>query len=317
MSYGRHMGRARHHWRTLLFVLGLAVVALGVVCFAPPYASSGSTGEDKSNVVVNAETAEGVPDTRSFEEVSCAGIGGGQGQDVAASPSDASAAEGERAGAYPLRAMFDAGAVSSIELVGDSITAGYGTDGYVMPSAATGTPAICTAAGTTYYETPVDVRCWANDFCAYATEHGVGAFTNRGICGWTMHDLATYGPGYVMPADVIVCMLGTNDTVNHSLDTFRKDTRTALALLADRCRLLVVMTPPQTDWTQSGYAAYFTPQDTAQVLDEVCCEAGYLHISNLDVIRLDSDLINADNVHPTTRGSDAIWANMQEQLGLS
>lgn len=217
---------------------------------------------------------------------------------------------------HPLRAMLDAGEVSSIELVGDSITAGYGTDGYTMPGTATGTQAICTAAGTTYYETPDDVRCWANDFRAYAAERGVKTFTNRGICGWTMHDLATYGPDYVTQADVIVCMLGTNDTVNHPLDTFREDARTALALLADRCRLLVVMTPPQTDWTRSGYAAYFTPQDTAEVLDQVCDEAGYLHISNLDVIGLDSDLVNADDVHPTTKGSDAIWANMEEQLGL-
>lgn len=218
--------------------------------------------------------------------------------------------------ASQLACMLDEGQVSSIELVGDSITAGYGTDGYVMPDASTGTRVIFDADGRTEYETPADVRCWANDLRAYAASRGVPTFTNRGICGWTMHDLVTYEESYVDDADVIVCMLGTNDTVNHSLETFRQDAATGLAYLAAHCRLLVVMTPPETDWTQSGYRAYFTPEDTARVLDEVCGEAGYLHISNLDVIRLDSDLVNADNVHPTTKGSDAIWRNMCQTLGL-
>lgn len=217
---------------------------------------------------------------------------------------------------YPLAALFDAGEVSSIELIGDSITAGYGTDGYVSNDADQGTQVICSAGGTTYYETPTSVRCWANEFRAYAAVEGVTSFVNRGICGWTMHDLATYAQDYVTDADVIVCMLGTNDTVNHPLETFRQDTVTALAYLARHCRLLVVMTPPVTDLTKSGYTEYFTPQETAEVLDDVCDEAGYLHISLLDVIQLDTGLVNADDIHPTTAGSEAIWQSMRTQLGL-
>lgn len=212
--------------------------------------------------------------------------------------------------------MLDAGEVSSIELIGDSITAGYGTDGYEIPDASTGTSVIFDVDGRTEYETPSDVRCWANDFRAYASSRGVASFVNRGINGWTMHDLATYGERYVEEADVIFVMLGTNDTVNHTLGQYHEDATSSLAYLSGRCKLLVVMTPPRTDWTRSGYAAYFTPEDTARVLDEVCAEAGYLQVSNLDVIQLDTDLVNADQVHPTTKGSDAIWANIRLQLGV-
>lgn len=230
------------------------------------------------------------------------------------SPANAPAASASNAPASEspttLADLLDTQDISSIELIGDSITAGYGTDGYVTPDATTGTQAICTAAGTTYYETPATVRCWANDFRAYAADHGATGFVNRGICGWTMHDLATYAPDYVTDADLIVCMLGTNDTVNHSLETFRDDSATALAYLSAHCRVLIVMIPPVTDWTQSGYYAYFTPQDTAEVLTDICSEAGYPLVSNMDVIQLDTDLVNADNVHPTTKGSDAIWSNL-------
>lgn len=213
-----------------------------------------------------------------------------------------------------LAGMIQAGEVSSIRLVGDSITAGYGCDGYDQ-AATTQVVAYSGSLGT-YYETPESVRCWANDFREWATAHGVGTFVNAGVSGFRMQYLAEEPDAWLGDgADVIVVMLGTNDAAKEPVSSFREYATQALAAAASKCRHLVVVSPPNNQRTDATNLYGMDQVDEA--LTQICEEQGYEHVSLYDVLQVGTSDLNADQCHPTTSGSDKLWAALEERLNLT
>lgn len=209
--------------------------------------------------------------------------------------------------------MFAKGEVKSIRVLGDSITAGLGCDGYDAPSD-TGTVVYSGPQGS-YQESATTVSTWANDFRAYAAQRGVTNFVNAGVSGFKMQYLAEDPAAWLGDgADVIVVMLGTNDAARRTSDEFCADAEIGLKAAAAKCKLLIVVSPPQnrrTDATNN-----FDMQRADQILASLCKMKGYVHVSFLDTLQLDSEDFNADELHPTTAGSHKLWQAFKTQLGL-
>ena len=212
-----------------------------------------------------------------------------------------------------LSSLLDAGEVSSIRVVGDSLTAGYLLDGYNAPSD-TGVVIYRSTAGT-YFETPTSVPCWTNEFRSYATARGVESFVNAGISGYRMSDLAD-GPDAWLGegADVIVVMLGTNDVGQETPASFRRVARLALEEVSDRCRHLVVVSPPTNELSSYSWSDAMVQVD--QILDEECAAHGWEHVSLLDALTVGTSDFLPDGVHPTEEGSHKLWAELKDQLNL-
>lgn len=220
----------------------------------------------------------------------------------------------EEAPKTELAKRFGAGEVASVRLVGDSITAGYGTDGYTDPNlAGEGAVIYDDGAGTRYYETPEEADCWANAFRSYAREHGVSSFVNAGINGAFMAELAQNPDAWLADgADLVVVALGTNDAGYYGPEEYRSYATTALEAAANKSSLLVVVSPVsdlRPEWQLVEPAA-----SLGDVLREICDEHGYLFVDARDAVA--PEQFCDDGLHPSTDGSLAIWRCVKETLGL-
>lgn len=227
--------------------------------------------------------------------------------------SDSSSSAASPVVSTKLADMFAKGEVKSIRVLGDSITAGLGCDGYGVDSD-TGTVVYSGPQGS-YQESATTVSTWANDFRSYAAQRGVTNFVNAGVSGFRMQYLAEDPAAWLGDgADVIVVMLGTNDAAHRTSDEFCADAEIGLKAAAAKCKLLIVVSPPQnrrTDVTNN-----FDMQRAGQILTSLCKMKGYVHVSLLDTLQLDSEDFNADELHPTTAGSHKLWQAFKTQLGL-
>jgi lysophospholipase L1-like esterase len=230
-----------------------------------------------------------------------------------ASDSSSSASTPSPVVSTKLADMFAKGEVKSIRVLGDSITAGLGCDGYGVDSD-TGTVVYSGPQGS-YQESATTVSTWANDFRAYAAQRGVANFVNAGVSGFKMQYLAEDPAAWLGDgADVIVVMLGTNDAARRTAEEFSADAEIGLKAAAAKCKLLIVVSPPQnrrTDATNN-----FDMQRADQILTSLCKMKGYVHASFLNTLQLDTADFNTDELHPTTAGSHKLWQALKTQLAL-
>lgn len=234
--------------------------------------------------------------------------------DADASDSSSSAKEPSPVVSTKLADMFAKGEVKSIRVLGDSITAGLGCDGYDAPSD-TGTVVYSGPQGS-YQESATTVSTWANDFRLYAAQRGVTNFVNAGVSGFRMQYLAEDPAAWLGDgADVIVVVLGTNDAARRTAEEFSADAEIGLKATAAKCKLLIVVSPPQnrrTDATNN-----FSMQRADQILTSLCKMKGYVHASLLNTLQLDTADFNDDELHPTTAGSHKLWQALKTQLALT
>lgn len=208
---------------------------------------------------------------------------------------------------------FATDAITSVRLIGDSITAGYGCDGYGEQT----DKIIYQGEEGVFTESGHDFASWANDFRSFATDQGISddAFSNAGISGARMSWLADEPDAWLEDADLIVVMLGTNDAAWSTADEFETAARIALAAAAECCTHLVVVSPPN-NWRDDG-RAHFTMTEADKILAQIASASGYIHVSALSAVAPDNGTMNADGIHPTTAGSHAIWNSIAAQLGLA
>ena len=213
-----------------------------------------------------------------------------------------------------LAAEFAAGSIRSVRLVGDSITAGYGTDGYVDANLTqTGNVIYDNGAGLVRYETPAEAQCWANAFREYAAEHGVQEFLNAGINGAFMKELAENPDAWLGDgADVVFVALGTNDAGYETVEEYEEAARTALAAAAAKSKILVVVSPV-CDLRPASWLMAST-KDLGDVLRTICEERGYVFVDAYQAVS--PDQFCDDGLHPATPGSLAIWECIRATLGL-
>lgn len=214
----------------------------------------------------------------------------------------------------PFTELLQAGGISSIRLVGDSITAGYGTDGYVnADDEGTGAVIFSNEDGEVHFETSGSAGSWANSFRAWAAEQGITNFVNAGINGAFMRGLAFYPDAWLQGgADVIVVALGTNDCGYYGTEEFAADAREALSYAAAASKLVVVLSPVLDLRPADSLAA--SPSSYGDALAAICSERGYLFCDTRPYVT--ADLFAADGLHPTTAGSMAIWQALRQTLGI-
>ena len=239
-----------------------------------------------------------------------------EGSAVNTEPADSTdeGSSGMVAGPGAFRAMIDAGQVHSIRLIGDSITAGYLCDGWADPDVAKTTDVMYdNGHGQIHYEPSPSIDCWANDFRVWAQGHGVSRFVNAGLGGWTMGMLSDYPSfGIGDGADVIFVALGTNDAAYDGSEALRQAAESALPVVAENCKLMVVVGP--TDNERYDVSIADTVRDANQVLREVCADHNYIYVDCYDCVTTDD--LNDDLLHPTSEGSHKIWQRICTELSL-
>lgn len=260
-----------------------------------------------------AATGKAAPDAPDHGTGNTDASGSADGNAATADASASGQAAASPVVSDKLSRMFEEGQVQSIRVIGDSITAGYGCDGYgVAPDT---NVMVYSGREGAYEETATTVGCWTNDFRAYALQHGVTNFVNAGVSGFRMQYLAEDPSSWLGDgADVIVVMLGTNDASRRTEAEFSADAEIALNVAAAKCKLLIVVTPPdnaRTDATNN-----FSMQRVDQALTSLCRLKGYVHASFLDTLSLYTADYNSDQCHPTSEGSHKLWAAFREQLAL-
>ena len=284
-------------WPVALAVVAVVAVAALVVFVWHPWVRSAGQAADTASVRADAAGQErpvGAED------------GTGEGEETGM--------KDERAPKTQLAADFMAGKVRSVRLVGDSITAGFGTDGYPEPGTDdTGSVIYDDGASTVFYETPSDVVCWANEFRTWAGQHGVRSFVNAGINGAFMAELAQNPEAWVAEgADVVVVALGTNDAGYYGPEEYRDAAQTAFDYVERHCSTLVVMSPVSDLRPESMLVE--PAASLGDVLREICDERGYLFVDARDAVS--PEQFNDDDLHPTSEGSLAIWECLRATLGL-
>ena len=208
----------------------------------------------------------------------------------------------------------ESGAYRSIRLVGDSITAGYGADGFEDPDVL-GTGAIIydDGMGEVHHEPSVSINSWANAFRRWADSHGVESFLNAGISGWFMTQLAENPDAWLGEgADVIVVALGTNDAGYVGPDEFREASVRALEAAQQRSKLVVVLSPVADLRPQEWLVEPAT--ELGEILSQICSERGYVFVDTRDEVL--PSMFCDDGLHPRTEGSLAIWECVKARLGL-
>ncbi len=293
---GRHMASSDGHRRWPLVVVALVAVAVvaGLVAWHP-----WDRGTPTSPA--SAETApESAPAVEPAPVVADAGQ---KEEDME-----------QQTAKTPLAADLLAGKVRSVRLVGDSITAGYGTDGYEDPNiAGEGNVIFDDGSGMVFYETPVSAECWANEFRAYAADHGVRDFVNAGINGSFMTELAQNPEAWVGDgADVVFVALGTNDAGYYGPDEYASAARTALDYVEQHASYVVVVSPVSD--LRPEYQLVEPAASLGDVLREICDERGYLFVDARDAVS--PSQFNDDGLHPDSQGSHAIWDCIRQTLGL-
>ena len=215
----------------------------------------------------------------------------------------------------PFTVLLKAGEISSIRLVGDSITAGFGTDGYEDPDASQSTPVIYDdGRGTVHFETTQAAACWANAFRAWAYRNDIYNFVNAGINGYFMKQLAESPRSWLGDgADVIVVALGTNDAGYYGPDEFEGDARRALGSAAEACKLLVVISPVADLRAPESLVA--SAASYGDILARICNEEGYLFCDDRPYVT--PEMFQEDGLHPNSEGSIAIWGALQNTLGIA
>ena len=207
--------------------------------------------------------------------------------------------------------MLQVGEVSSIRVIGDSMTEGFGCDGCDVFT----DNVIYEGSYGTFFEADSSVRCWTNAFREYANSHAVANFVNAGISGAKMRWLYEEPEAWIREgADVIFVMLGTNDAVYHGVDEFREFSESALMAASEHCKHLVVLAPPNNAWTD--YEMQMGMDEVEQTLRDVSAAHDWTFVSLYDVIALGTDMVNEDQCHPTTKGSMALWERVVSELGL-
>ena len=206
------------------------------------------------------------------------------------------------------------GTYRSIRLVGASITAGYGADGFEDPDVL-GVGAIIydDGMGEVHHESSESVDCWANAFRRWAASHGIDDFVNAGISGWFMTQLAENPDAWIgKGADVVVVALGTNDAGYVGPDEFRDASERALEAAQQRSKLVVVLAPVADLRPQEWLVEPAT--ELGDILEQICAERGYVFVDTRDAV-LPSMFCN-DGLHPNTEGSLAMWECVRGRLGL-
>lgn len=211
--------------------------------------------------------------------------------------------------------------ISSIKLLGDGITAGYGHSAYEAPD---GGQIIFTGNGETFREAGKEFSSWANELRNYVDkpEFGNIEIVNAGIrdktADWAYRNL----DGLLKPKEeAVIVMIGTDDRIFSSLEAYEATMRNLLAEVDKRSEYMIVMSPPPSKEDLQTYK--FTMEEIDGVLKKLSEENGYLFVSQFNAFQEQlangvayESLMQTISSNPQNGGYELIWQTMQEELGL-
>ncbi len=212
--------------------------------------------------------------------------------------------------------------VSSIKLIGDSITAGMGVEGYTVPQ--DNRVIFDNGKGRVHREAIYTTGVWANQLRNYTKNPAFGEldFINAGISGISAEWLLDNIDYLTKKEDVVFVMIGTNDRRNSDLQTYEANVRKLLEIVDARSNYMVVMSPPPS--INHDYHR-FSPKDIDIVLKKISKEKGYPFISHYDAIHdylanhkeyAFEDLMEPNSPHPIEAGYEVMWQKMKEKLSF-
>lgn len=196
--------------------------------------------------------------------------------------------------------------LSSIVLLGDSITDGSGGPGY---------NGSCSDAASTNTEG----YCWANVFKKFVEERYDIPVTNLGMYGTDMHTQKEQALPMIGKEDFVIWLVGTND--RNSRLSYAMNLRSCIAAIKEACAgILVISNIPSTPDDELSHVV------NMQEMDEIttCVASGFVpHFSmyqefirycSLHGIALEDCF--ADHVHPNETGYHIMFRILCEKLGL-
>ncbi|MDW0111505.1 S-layer homology domain-containing protein [Sporosarcina aquimarina] len=218
---------------------------------------------------------------------------------------------------------LQSGDVKSIKLIGDSITAGAGGMGYMVPVDGR---IILQDKKSIYRESSKQADTWANRFRSYTEKPEFGSvdFFNAGISGKTAKwSLERVDRLVSSEEDVVFVMLGTNDRLIGDLKQYEQTIRKLLREIDERSTLMVVMAPPPS--TQEIASYQFSPESINNLLKRISSERGYLFVSHYDALNdylaqhpeiSYEQLMEKTSPHPTSAGYEVMWEAIRSKLQL-
>lgn len=230
-------------------------------------------------------------------------------------------------------AKLQAGQITKIKLIGDSITEGYGATGHVnlVENTSNGNPKIFDdGAGTVWYESFYTDKCWANYFRNYITLNFPSvSFINAGIGGKDTTWALANETHWIGTEDVVFVMLGANDRWNITLATYKSQLSQFLTYVKAHCNQMIILTqnPLIGEYNNDGTiqsAAHFTSNEIDRTITELCNENNYSHISFYremlqysKITGIDICEFIHDGNHPDDLGHELMWFILQKKLGIS
>lgn len=217
--------------------------------------------------------------------------------------------------------MLEAQEISTVKLIGDGITAGYGHPEYTSPDEGR---IIFSGNGETFREAGTEFGSWANRLREYASkpEFGTVDVVNAGIrdktADWTLRNI----DGLLKSDEnAVIMMIGTDDRIFSTLDQYESNMRELLAIADERSDILVVMSPPPSKEDIQPYN--FTMEEIDAVLQKISEEQGYPFISHFDGIQQQiaegaayESLMQTTAANPVAGGYEVMWEEIQKGLGL-
>lgn len=198
------------------------------------------------------------------------------------------------------------GGISSIVLLGDSITDGAGGTGY--NGSYSGDPS-----------TNTDGYCWANVFKKYVEERYGTSVKNLGMYGTQMVTQMNTALPLLSKDDFVIWLTGTNDRNNY--DSYAANARSYIDAIKDRCGgLLVISSIPATEADENNHTV------NMQKMDELvaCAAAGYVPYFSMyqefvrycETCGIDLGDCFDDHVHPNDTGYYIMFMLLCRKLGL-
>lgn len=204
-------------------------------------------------------------------------------------------------------ARIMSGRISSIILLGDSITDGAGGTGY------NGSYSEAASTNTEGY-------CWANAFIKFARERYGIRVQNKGMYGSAFASQKDRALEFITENDFVIWLTGTND--RWAADAYRANLKPYLAAVKDRCGgMLVISSIPATREDELEKPV------TMQKMDEIIMGelAGFVpHFSMYQELirycqqeRISLTDCFSDHCHPNDLGYFIMFRLFCEKLGLS
>lgn len=237
---------------------------------------------------------------------------------------------------------------SKIALVGDSLTAGQGSTGYVSYSevidgvtySIRGNGPNYPSAGADYqvgeflfelnnrkwYE-PLDGNGWGQKLVNYLkVKYPNSTVTNFGMAGINSYNLSSFMPNLVNDYDIIILMIGTNDRAYENLDnTYNSIYNCVNTLLNNNKKVILIAPPPATLENETLSTYYFHMEDIRHLYSRLSRQLSvplidcfdyikeYINYKNIQL----SSLTSSDGLHYNDIGYDVLFKHICSELGLS